>query len=213
MFWMACASSGATDTTRNLGQRSNFPSSGMVSVTRTSSTELSLISSQAWSLKTPWTTAPITAEAPFACSFAAALTRLSAVSAMSQTTMQSLPCTSPTKSISPGSVGRLRCLENMASDPQSLAAKAEARLAPLTSGLTTTKSSARVPRAEMISANSRASNGSAYMLSMGYEAKPWIWAECNSIVSTRSAPAAWSRSVTNFAQIGDRPRSFALCLE
>eukprot|EP00971_Amphidinium_carterae_P264153 5240377-Amphidinium_carterae.1 len=77
----------------------------------------------------------------------------------------------------------------MAKDPHNFAANAEARLAPLTSGLTTTKSSARIPRAEIISASSRANNGSAYMLSIGYEAKPCIWAECNSIVSTRSAPA------------------------
>ena len=51
-------------------------------------------------------------------------------------------------------------------------------------------------------------SGSARMWSTGIVKKPWIWPECRSIVSTRSAPAVWIISATSFAEIGSRGSVF-----
>jgi hypothetical protein len=46
--------------------------------------------------------------------------------------------------------------------------------------------------------------GAAKRWSTGVLKKPWICAECRSIVSTRSVPALESRSATSLAEIGTR---------
>src|SRR4029453_619325 len=48
-------------------------------------------------------------------------------------------------------------------------------------------------------------SGAASRLSVGMSKKPWIWPECRSIVSTRSAPARVIRLATSLAEIGVAP--------
>ena len=50
--------------------------------------------------------------------------------------------------------------------------------------------------------------GIAVMWSTGTVKKPWTWPAWRSIVSTRSTPAAWSRSAISFAVIGSRGADF-----
>jgi hypothetical protein len=48
----------------------------------------------------------------------------------------------------------------------------------------------------------------AYRSSTGMRKKPWIWAACRSMVTTRSAPAASMASAHTLARIDTRGSSF-----
>mmetsp|Transcript_92856 Transcript_92856/g.277051 ORF Transcript_92856/g.277051 Transcript_92856/m.277051 type:complete len:218 (-) Transcript_92856:406-1059(-) len=213
--WPVCrrtissASSGATETILSFGHLAAFSSIGMVSVMISSSSSEELMRSMAGSERTPWVQAPTTVVAPRALSLAAARTRVSAVSAISSITTQTFPATSPTRSTSDASLARRRCREKIANGAQKILASTDARLVPLTSGLTTTTSSRDRPLSARMDCTSCASSDSAEALSTGYAAKPWIWGACSSTVSTAWAPATCSRSVMSRAVIGERLLSLA----